>query len=163
MKVILGFVSNSSSSSFVCDISGRVESGWDMCLRDAEMCECENGHCVGEEHIVSLIDDVIKKDGVDKVNEMVFAFYEIDDEDAKESVHFSNGHEFIHNVVDEVDDARYSLPAEFCPICSLTSITDVDMLLYLLKKADVMRKDIAAVMKKEFDGNHNQLREWLKK
>jgi len=44
MKIRKGFVSNSSSSSFVCDITGGTESGWDMGLSDVEMCECENGH-----------------------------------------------------------------------------------------------------------------------
>jgi hypothetical protein len=44
MKIRKGFVSNSSSSSFICDITGGTESGWDACLSDVEMCECENGH-----------------------------------------------------------------------------------------------------------------------
>lgn len=42
MKIRTGFVSNSSSSSFVCDVCGNIESGWDLGLNDAEMCECVN-------------------------------------------------------------------------------------------------------------------------
>ena len=38
------FVTNSSSSSFVCEICGRVETGYDLGLSDAEMYECVNGH-----------------------------------------------------------------------------------------------------------------------
>ena len=45
MKTRNGFVSNSSSSSFVCSICGESESGWDLGLSDFEMFECENGHC----------------------------------------------------------------------------------------------------------------------
>ncbi len=161
MKIRLGFVSNSSSSSFVCDVSGRVESVWDMCIRDAVMCECENGHCIGEEHIVSLIDDVIKNDGVDKVNDMVFAFYKIDDEYEKETLHFSNGNEFIRNVVDEVDDARYSLPAQFCPICSLCHISADNTLAYLLKKNGLSLTKLQDEIRTKFS-SLKKLQEWLK-
>lgn len=44
MKVRKGFVSNSSSSSFICCITGQVESGMDLGLLDVNMCECVNGH-----------------------------------------------------------------------------------------------------------------------
>lgn len=44
MKIRQGFVSNSSSSSFVCDICGDVQSGYDVSLSDFYMTECEDGH-----------------------------------------------------------------------------------------------------------------------
>ena len=44
MKIRKGFVSNSSSSSFICDITGSVESGYDASLSDVEMCRCINDH-----------------------------------------------------------------------------------------------------------------------
>jgi len=44
MKCRKGFVSNSSSSSFVCDLTGNVEGGMDLCLTDIDMCSCEDGH-----------------------------------------------------------------------------------------------------------------------
>lgn len=40
----LGFVSNSSSSSFICNICNGTESGYDASLSDFEMVECSNGH-----------------------------------------------------------------------------------------------------------------------
>jgi len=52
MKIRQGFVSNSSSSSFICEISGRVESGMDLCLSDIEMTECENGHLFDDNYII---------------------------------------------------------------------------------------------------------------
>lgn len=36
MKHRLGFVSNSSSSSYTCDVCGETESGWNLCLSDME-------------------------------------------------------------------------------------------------------------------------------
>ena len=51
MKRRMGFVSNSSSSSFVCEICHNTESGYDLTLSEAEMVECANYHCVCEAHI----------------------------------------------------------------------------------------------------------------
>lgn len=50
MKIRTGFVSNSSSSSFVCDVCGESVGGWDLSLSEAEMCECINNHTICQEH-----------------------------------------------------------------------------------------------------------------
>jgi hypothetical protein len=44
MKTRNGFVSNSSTSSFICNVCGAVEAGRDLCLSDVEMVECQHGH-----------------------------------------------------------------------------------------------------------------------
>lgn len=44
MKIRTGFVSNSSSSSFICSICGETESGYDASPEDLGMKRCENGH-----------------------------------------------------------------------------------------------------------------------
>ena len=59
MKIRNGFVSNSSTSSFICDICGCVEAGMDISLNDCEMVQCKNGHafhktCLDEESKVIL-------------------------------------------------------------------------------------------------------------
>lgn len=50
MKIRFGFVSNSSTSSFVCDVCGETFSGRDAGLEETEMFQCINGHtvCVDE-------------------------------------------------------------------------------------------------------------------
>ena len=49
MKIRKGFVSNSSSSSYICDICGRQEEvGYDPASID--MFECEEYHMVCEKH-----------------------------------------------------------------------------------------------------------------
>ena len=57
MKIRSGFVSNSSSSSFICEVCGENASGWDMCLVDANMVECVNGHIFCEDHVIGGFDD----------------------------------------------------------------------------------------------------------
>ena len=50
MKIRTYFVTNSSSSSFVCEICGYSTGGWDMSLSEADMMECVNGHIFCSEH-----------------------------------------------------------------------------------------------------------------
>lgn len=52
MKFRKGFVTNSSSSSFICQICGNVESGFDIGYNDAGFVGCENGHEFCEKHIL---------------------------------------------------------------------------------------------------------------
>ena len=56
MKLRKGFVSNSSSSSFVCDFCGSVESGYDACLSDFDMSMCEHGHTFCNDHTLNSFD-----------------------------------------------------------------------------------------------------------
>ena len=60
MKIRTGFVSNSSSSSFICDFCGREDSGMDYCLEDVEMFECENGHTFCEDEILTPNDEQLE-------------------------------------------------------------------------------------------------------
>ena len=47
MKVRKGFVSNSSSTSYTCEICSDTESGWDSgSMEDFGFVECENGHII---------------------------------------------------------------------------------------------------------------------
>jgi hypothetical protein len=64
MKIRTGFVSNSSSSSFICEVCEHDESGWDMGLKDTDMIECKKGHvfceshnCLSDEEYQKLMDE----------------------------------------------------------------------------------------------------------
>jgi len=50
MKIRDGFVSNSSSSSFVCEVCSEAHETWDGSLSDIGMCECQNGHVFCIDH-----------------------------------------------------------------------------------------------------------------
>ena len=57
MKIRTGFVSNSSSSSFVCDISGEEVQGMDLGLADADMYCCEEGHYFLAEFLIGNLQE----------------------------------------------------------------------------------------------------------
>ena len=52
MKIRTGFVSNSSSSSFMCEITGEEHIGYDADLYDFELVSCKNGHTFSEEYVI---------------------------------------------------------------------------------------------------------------
>jgi len=143
MKIRTGFVSNSSSSSFICTICGEVESGWDLCLEDAEMCECKKGHCF---HVECSLDDELSD---------FFERSEIEEiEDPK------NKGEYIDNP-DFNEDARYQVPTKFCPICSFKEIAENNLYRYVLKKIGLKEIEVKTEIKKKFKGGYDEFMKFL--
>lgn len=64
-KIRKGFVSNSSSSSFICDISGEEFQGMDLCLSDIDMYCCKEEHYFLEEFLVSELNSDEDENGDD--------------------------------------------------------------------------------------------------
>ena len=62
MKTRAGFVSNSSSSSFICQVCGDVESGYDWSEADAGMRHCQKGHSFHLAHCEKDIHDISTKE-----------------------------------------------------------------------------------------------------
>lgn len=54
MKFRNGFVTNSSSSSFICQICGYVTGGYNYSLEDVGFVECVNGHEFCQEHVINI-------------------------------------------------------------------------------------------------------------
>jgi hypothetical protein len=152
MKFRSDFVTNSSSSSFVCDFCGCQESGMDMCLSDAQMYECENGHTVCECHVdinwEKLVRDLISDD-IESNKKWTEKYPEnsqtyIDENIAKELM-LSRLNEMPEDeLIDLANDYDFesSLPQKFCPLCNFTSMTSDDMKKYLLDKFDLSEEYI---------------------
>lgn len=117
MKVRHGFVSNSSSSSFVCAVCGEIESGYDLSLSDCEMSRCEHGHEFHNSHAeLDFFEDgtreekyeLLKKSGYtyDTV-QLEKDFVELTDEE------FDDKYEQV--LMDSVVD--FGVPEKYCPAC----------------------------------------------
>ena len=126
------FVTNSSSSSFVCEICGCVESGYDMYLREAGMCECVNGHIICDCHLESENREVL-------VKAMLNMGY---DEDKLKDM----GEDYLISSL--IDNYYSEIPEEVCPICQFIEYSEEDLAVYLLKKYNVPRETVFAEIKK---------------
>jgi hypothetical protein len=124
MKTRLGFVSNSSSSSFVCQVCGRTESGWDAFPNDLGFVQCENGH--------------------------LFCDNEVLDYEEDES-HCQCGGECCNNCSNEDEDEEVEnyLPECACPICQFQLSSKKDISTYLLKKYQIPRDEVFAKVKEK--------------
>jgi len=141
-KYRLSFVTNSSSSSFVCDVCGETASGWDMGLSDAGMYQCENGHtiCEGEVGSINLkefLQEVIDQD--EYTSDGVKLIDELNNMEDSELEDLAMDYDF-----------RYDMSQKYCPICNLSTYIDKDMLSYLLKSRDLTSENILNEIKTKF-------------
>lgn len=150
-KYRAGFVSNLSSSSFVCDLCGYETSGWDMCLSEAEMVECENGHTLCEEHLINSspeqTKEVLKRlcESEDISQEDLDTFIKENDIDIN-NLTFSDFN-FISRELG-FGDFRYAIPECLCPLCNFEEISDSDTMLYLKKEYNIPENEVFEEIKK---------------
>lgn len=166
MKIRIGFVSNSSSSSFICDVCGEDVSGMDMCLSDAEMHQCKNGHTICDSHLDKNpnspnSDEEIKKavknsnwykkDFEKKFNKKI---EEATNEDLDKYIDGNNKHDIL-------SEMRYEMSAELCPCCKFSEVASDDIIKYFFKKHNTNHKKISEEMQVKFK-NYDEFKKWLK-
>lgn len=153
MKIRKGFVSNSSSSSFVCDVCGNVESGYDASASEMGFANCENGHLFCEDHIVKNLTDDQIKGIVKRILESGYAsedFVDLSEEDQIEELRAVITNKYMNTNSFEEYGYDNKIPAECCPICSMQSIPDSEVLTYILKAHEFTRENMMEKIRRDF-------------
>lgn len=147
MKFRKDFVTNSSSSSYVCEICGRSESGWDMCLSECEMMECVNGH-------VFCCDEALEKPTKEEMMKMILENGWTNRWDSGIQDYRDYTEEEISAMDEDIifdewitDGGYYEVPECMCPICQFIEYSEYDLSAYLLKEYGVSRDEVFAEVK----------------
>lgn len=136
MKIRNGFVSNSSSSSFVCDITGHADSGYDISAEDLGFIEFACGHIIDKDLVPPDKYQRISKEDVLKYIKFTYMDYEQDFYDMilqmsdKEFEKWKNTKDAEYLL----KEINYVKPASMCPICNFKRAAPKDMYRYLLKE-----------------------------
>lgn len=132
MKIRTGFVSNSSSSSFICSVCGEIQSGWDLSLDDAEMFCCENGHYVCNDH---------KIEPTYKQKEEIL-------ERMAPDIHGEGIDDKWDNF--EGDLGSYDHLEEECPCCQFKEFDNGDLASYFYKSRNLTKESLGEEMRGKF-------------
>lgn len=180
MKIRLDFVTNSSSSSYICDISGRVESGWDLPLEDAQMYECTNGHIFSDQFLVKDFSDVtfdelhkamIERIAADKERlknypgrDYLIKNLETSERQIEEVVANKKDTQWLNEFANDVLEwnSRYGVNPAYCPICTLTNLSDSDCLRFFIKAQKMNKEAVLQEIRKDF-GSYESFLEFLNK
>lgn len=180
MKIRKDFVTNSSSSSFICEVCGHIESGWDISFEEAGMVECEYGHIFCEEEVIKTENDekikieAYKRDLKDRIETQS----KYDDEYWKKRVEryknlltrideeieeYEILSEELEDEIMDVLDWYNTVPVENCPICTMQHIIPEDMLKYLLNKEGISVKELKEEIRNKYSNDYQSFIGFLRK
>lgn len=154
MKFRKDFVTNSSSSSFVCDITGSTESGWDMCLSEAEMVECTCGHTFYSRFLEKDVEDLEDKEIMDYLD-VYFEDRSYGKDYYKEWKQELEGQEKLseetrERIFEYMEwSSGYELPDILCPICSFKVVQTDNLIMYLNKLTSLTKAEAFKIVKEQ--------------
>ena len=164
MKIRTGFVSNSSSSSYVCDICGSVYD-------DNELLSCEHGHMFCEDHLeyplfskemvsAYIAHSMLSGSGKRELIHLIHSIDPVTFGRLHDSLYSDSDDPVLHRiniVLAELNynverwEIRENLPPEYCPFCTFEKITDHDLIKYFIAFTRMSRSDVFAAVKRRFN------------
>lgn len=177
MKKRLDFVTNSSSSSYVCEICNRSEVVDDYNFADAGFIQCQEWHTYCPYHGLSLLKQFL----IDLLSQL------IDDPEFEDHPDFNNNIQGDIGIwaddlktveaFDPENDSAYDdfmnlveyytlnndVPPKYCPICTMQSMSKHVLALYLLKKNETTEETILKEIQNNFLSYDDLLKYIVKK
>jgi hypothetical protein len=128
MKIRNGFVSNSSSCSFTCEICGATEGGTDSIgMEDYGFCYCVNEH--------------------ELCFECLLGDFEYQEEPKEEDFETEEAFEEADKLYDYYGGSYQ--PAEKCPICMFQELSERDAVKFLQKEFGTDKAEVLTEIKKK--------------
>jgi len=143
MKTRQGFVSNSSTSSFICNVCGEKFTGMDAGPSDFDCVACSNGHIICNSHLKDLppvppTPPVITNGCKHEFDRETMNFCPTCGKKATEVI--------VGDDEDDEDDYGDLRPSQ-CPVCRLEIYAENEMSRYLEKTREITRDEVFAKVK----------------
>jgi hypothetical protein len=168
MKIRKGFVSNSSSSSFLCEICGAMGSGYDTCASELGFAILPCGHTICESEVLNLSDDEFAKLAVANLKEEIKKSEKIINDKSMSEIQIKSarydltseqetlkdiekvikdGNSVRDNYID-ITDEKYL--KQQCPICTNKVVLEKDLLEYALTLLGKNKQQLTEEIKNKF-------------
>lgn len=150
MKFRSDFVTNSSSSSYICEVCGDVQSGWDMSLSEAEMFECEKGHTFCQSEAVGELDKAAYARRIfmeEKASINMSHYKDSGETDTEFETRLMEDDDVAEEFADNYCELDYHYPKENCPICTHEHITYKEVVSFACNKLGISYDELHKLAK----------------
>lgn len=154
MKTRQGFVSNSSTTTFICQVCNEEVGGMDLCIDDAGMFRCANDHTMCLSH--ALGGEYLS---LQNKRDYVISYSSSSDENKEkaETLNDEDFEEFFDSDSGFSYDIIYNYLPSLCPICQFQEADTDDIMKYLLLTCEKTKEQILNELKEKF-GDYKDFR-----